>query len=84
VDAAGGLYIIDNQRIRKVSSGVITTVAGNGTAGYSGDNGPATSAEMSNPSDVAVDSAGALYIADSVNQRIRKVLNGVITTVAGN
>jgi NHL repeat len=52
---------------------VITTVAGNGTAGYSGDNGPATSAELNSPSGVAVDSAGNLYIADLANERIRKV-----------
>jgi uncharacterized protein (TIGR03437 family) len=86
VDSAGNLYIDDalNQRIRKVSNGVVTTVAGNGTPGFSGDNGPATSAQLNNPSGVAVDSAGNLYIADQSNNRIRKVSNGVITTVAGN
>jgi uncharacterized protein (TIGR03437 family) len=86
LDAAGNLYIADsvNLRIRKVSNGVITTVAGNGTPGDSGDNGPATSAQLLEPYGVAVDAAGNLYIADSVNDRIRKVLNGVITTVAGN
>ncbi len=63
---------------------MITTVAGNGTPGFSGDNGPATSAQLYGPSAVAVDSAGNLYIADTVNNRIRKVSNGVITTVAGN
>jgi len=62
---------------------VITTVAGNGTEGFSGDNGPATSAQLNNPGGVAVDSAGNLYIADSGNVRVRKVSNGVITTVAG-
>ena len=71
-------------RVRKVSNDVITTVAGNGTRGFSGDNGPATSAQLYGPSGVAVDSAGNLYIADSGNNRIRKVSNGVITTVAGN
>jgi uncharacterized protein (TIGR03437 family) len=83
VDSAGNLYIVDqfNYRIRKVSGGVITTVAGNGTHGFSGDNGPATSAQLSSPSGIAVDSAGNLYIVD--NLRIRKVSNGVITTVAG-
>jgi uncharacterized protein (TIGR03437 family) len=86
VDSAGNLYIADahNNRIRKVSNGVITTVAGNGTQGYSGDNGPAVSAQLHTPNRVAVDSAGNLYIADTDNQRIRKVANGVITTVGGN
>jgi uncharacterized protein (TIGR03437 family) len=86
VDSAGNLYIADwqNNRIRKVSNGVIATVAGNGTQGFSGDNGPATSAQLNYPAGVAVDSAGNLYIADEVNNRIRKVTNGVITTVAGN
>jgi hypothetical protein len=73
-----------NNRIRRVSNGVITTVAGNGAPGFSGDNGPATSAQLYQPMGVAVDSAGNLYIADTYNQRIRKVSNGVITTVAGN
>jgi len=86
VDSAGSLYIADtgNHRIRKVSGGVITTVAGNGTLGFSGDNGPATSAQLDYPGGVAVDSAGNLYIADSYNFRIRKVSGGVITTVAGS
>ncbi len=88
VDGSGNLYIADraNQRIRKVAAGgTITTVAGNGTAGFSGDNGPATSASLSNPYGVAVDSSGNLYIADSSNQRIRKVAaGGTITTVAGS
>ncbi len=85
VDSGGNLYIADynNSRIRKVSNGVITTVAGNGTLGYSGDNGPAASAQLSSPQGVAVDSAGNLYIADVGNNRIRNVANGVITTVAG-
>ena len=86
VDSAGNLYIADNgnSRIRKVSNGVITTVAGNGTLGFSGDNGPATSAQLNRPFGVAVDSAGDLYIADAGNNRIRKISNGVITTVAGS
>jgi hypothetical protein len=90
VDAAGNLYIADanNYRVRKVdaTTGVITTVAGNGTAGYSGDGGAATGAELNVTTDVAVDVAGNLYIADFVNSRIRKVdaTMGVITTVAGN
>ncbi len=85
-DTAGNLYIADagNNRIRKVSNGVITTVAGNGTAGFSGDSGPATGAKLNGPTGVAVDAAGILYIADTGNYRVRKVSNGVITTVAGN
>jgi len=83
VDSAGNLYIADyqNNRIRKVSGGIITTVAGNGLAGFSGDGGPATKASLYLPGGVAVDSAGNLYIADL---RIRKVSGGTITTVAGN
>jgi uncharacterized protein (TIGR03437 family) len=86
VDSAGNLYIADpdNQRVRKVSNGVISTVAGNGTWGFSGDNGPATSAQLYQPVGIAVDSAGNLFVVDSFNHRIRKVSNGVITTVAGN
>jgi sugar lactone lactonase YvrE len=88
VDAAGNLFIADtyNNRIREVSaSGVITTVAGTGTSGYSGDGGPATSAQLAHPSGVAVDGAGNLFIVDTDNHRIRKVSTlGVITTVAGN
>lgn len=73
VDSAGNLYIADsgNNRVRKVSNGVITTVAGNGTAGFSGDNGLATSAQLSAPRGIAVDSAGNVYIADLNNNRIR-------------
>jgi uncharacterized protein (TIGR03437 family) len=86
VDSAGNLYIAStfDTRIRQVANGVITTLAGNGTAGFSGDNGPATSAQLFSPAGVAVDSAGNLYIADTNNHRVRKVANGVITTVAGN
>ena len=84
VDSAGNIYIADGNNIRKVSNGIITTVAGNGTQGFSGDNGPATSAELDGAVGVAADGAGNLYIADSGNNRIRKVSNGVITTVAGN
>ena len=86
VDSAGSLYVAEyhNQRVRKVSGGVITTLAGNGTPGFSGDNGPATSAQLLYPAGVAADSAGVLYIADCLNQRIRKVSNGVITTVVGD
>jgi uncharacterized protein (TIGR03437 family) len=87
VDAAGNLYIADwrNHRIRKVSSdGIITTVAGNGTSGASGDGGPAASAQLSYPVSVAVDASGNLFISDSGNSRIRKVSPaGIITSVAG-
>jgi large repetitive protein len=95
VDAGGNIYIADtaNQRIRKItlSTGKIDTVAGDGflsgdgTGGYSGDNGPATSAELNQPYAVAVDSAGDMYIPDSGNNRIRKVsTSGTITTYAGD
>jgi alpha-tubulin suppressor-like RCC1 family protein len=87
-DASGNLYVADAQhhRIRKVApSGVITTVAGTGTAGFSGDDGPATSAALNSPLGVAIDAAGNLFIADTNNHRIRKVdTTGTITTVAGN
>jgi sugar lactone lactonase YvrE len=87
VDAAGNLYIADtsNNRVRRVSvSGVITTVAGTGSPGFSGDGGPATNAQLASPSGVAVDAAGNLYIADNGNSRVRRVsVSGVITTVAG-
>ena len=85
-DTAGNVYFADtnNQSIREISKGVITTVAGNGTKGFSGDNGPATSAQLSYPGGVALDAAGNLYITDTANNRIREVSKGVITTVAGN
>jgi sugar lactone lactonase YvrE len=86
LDSAGNLFIADslNNRVRMVSHGVITTVAGNGTGGYAGDNGPAVEAELMFPSAVTIDSAGNLYIADQQNQRIRRVANGIISTVAGD
>ncbi len=86
VDSAGSLYMADRDgcRVRKLSGGKVSTVAGTGIAGYSGDNGPATSAQLLAPAGIAFDSAGAPYIADSGNLRIRRVFNGVITTVAGN
>jgi trimeric autotransporter adhesin len=88
VDSKGNLYIADtkNLRIRKVTTaGIINTVAGKGTSGYSGDGGPATLALLAAPSKVTVDSAGNLYIADLYNHRIRKVTaEGTISTVAGN
>jgi sugar lactone lactonase YvrE len=89
LDAAGNLYFADsgNARVRRVDAvtGIITTVAGNGTVGYGGDGGPATSGEFNLPCGVAVDAQGNLYIADNNNQRIRKVTPaGIVTTVAGN
>jgi uncharacterized protein (TIGR03437 family) len=87
VDTKGNVYIADseNNRIRMVTpGGIITTVAGNGTAGYSGDGGPAVAAQLSRPWAVVVDSAGDLYIADYNNSRIREVNTaGIITTIAG-
>ncbi len=88
VDAAGNLYIADqgNHRIRKVTpAGAISTLAGNGVPDFSGDGGPATMASLQFPSGVAVDRAGNLYIADTMNFRIRKVAtDATITTFAGN
>jgi sugar lactone lactonase YvrE len=88
VDAQGNLYIADrgNQRIRKVNAVTkqIATVAGDGTQGFSGDNGPATAAQLNNPSDVAVDVLGNIYIVDQTNNRIRRVnAGGIIETIAG-
>ncbi|MCI5190579.1 MAG: hypothetical protein D3905_12505, partial [Candidatus Electrothrix sp. AS4_5] len=93
MDQEGNIFIADtgNDRIRKVDgNGIITTVAGNSTnvydsAGYSGDNGPATEAKLNEPKGVAVDQIGNIFIADTGNRRIRKVdTAGIITTVAGN
>jgi trimeric autotransporter adhesin len=87
IDKAGNVYTVDNvnNRIRKVNSaGVITTMGGTGTAGYSGDSGPATAAQFSGPVGVAVDYSGNIYISDGYNNRIRKVNTaGMITTIAG-
>ncbi|MCA1683772.1 MAG: DUF11 domain-containing protein, partial [Actinobacteria bacterium] len=87
VDPVGNLYIADwgNNVIRKVDpSGIITTVAGTGVEGYNGDGIPATTAQLHHPSDMAVDAYGNLYIADTFNNRIRKVdQSGIISTVAG-
>ncbi|WP_026310958.1 serine/threonine-protein kinase [Parafrankia elaeagni] len=82
----GEVYIADygNNRVRKVDpNGTITTIAGTGTEGYSGDNGPASAAQFTEPSSVAIDGSGSLYIADAGNDRIRRIApDGTITTIA--
>ncbi len=89
LDSQGNYYIADtyNNVIRKVtaSNGIITTIAGNNQTGYLGDGGPARQAELDNPEGVAVDAAGNVYIADTLNHVIRKVTasTGIITTIAG-
>ena len=87
VDRAGNLYIadIENHRVRRVDTfGRISTVAGVGRQGYSGDGGPATNAELSRPSGLAVSQSGTVYIADTNNRRVRRVdASGAITTVGG-
>jgi sugar lactone lactonase YvrE len=87
-DASGNLYIADtgNHRIRKVNaSGIITTIAGNGIQGFSGDEGQATNAELNYPRGIAFDASGNLYIADYNNERIRMVNTaGIISTFAGS
>src|SRR5277367_5421354 len=90
LDATANLYIADtgNHRIRKLSltTSIITTIAGTGTQGFSGDNGPATLAAIDSPTGLAVDIAGNLYLADTHNNRIREITasTGTITTIAGN
>ena len=85
-DRLGNLYLSDtgNHRIRKVSQGTVTTIAGTGVAGFSGDGGSALNAQLSFPYGLALDSAGNLYVADLGNQRVRRIgTDGVIATVAG-
>ena len=90
VDTAGNLFIADtnNNVIRRVdaNTGIITTAAGTGSSGFTGDGGPATAATLALPERVTIDSAGNLFIVDLVNNRIRRVdgASGVISTVAGN
>ena len=85
VDSQGNVYVADqaNNRVREISGATITTIAGTGTGGFSGDGGPATAAELNRPAGVAVDGAGDVYVADTNNQRIRRISAGTITTVAG-
>src|SRR5436853_432637 len=88
VDSSGNLYIADlgNERIRKIAAatGIISTVAGNGVLGFAGDGGAATNASLNSPASVAQDASGNLYIAEYVNNRIRKVdaATGIIRTEA--
>jgi len=90
VDSSGDIYIADtrNHCIRKIdtATGIINTIAGNGSAGYFGDGGPATAAKLNYPSDVAVDSSGNIYVADGQNNVVRKIdaITGKINTIAGN
>src|SRR5450432_3346010 len=87
VDAAGNIYLADelNNRVRKVdTNGVITTFAGTGTAGFSGDAGPAAQAQLSGPLGLCVAPSGDIYVNDQGNKRVRKISpSGTITTVAG-
>lgn len=85
-DLAGNVYIASSNVIRKVNTaGIISTFAGTGTAGFSGDGGAATAAKLNNPTGLVADAAGNIFIADNDNQRIRKVnTSGIISTVAGN
>ena len=88
VDGSGNIYISDynNNRIRKVNtSGIISTIAGTGSAGFGGDGGPATSAQLNHPGDMLVDVSGNLYFSDISNNRVRKVnSSGIISTIAGS
>ena len=88
VDSTGNVYIADtnNNRVRRVDAvtGVMTTIAGTGTQGFSGDNGPATAAELSYPEQLVVDAKGNIFVTDSFNNRVRRIdTAGNITTVAG-
>ena len=86
VDGSGNIFIADtnNNRVREVSGGIINTIAGNGTCCFSGDSGPATSAQLNNPRAVMVDGSGNVYITD-YNNRVREITSGgAIVTVAGN
>jgi len=84
LDSASNLYIADGNRIRKISGGNIATIAGGVNPGFAGDGGPATAALFNNPQGLTVDAAGNVYVADTFNQRVRKIAaNGIVTTVLG-
>ncbi len=87
-DASGNLIFSDNRnaRVRKITpAGIITTIAGTGVSGFSGDGGPATAAKLTIPGGLAFDAHHNLYVTDGFNARVRKIdTNGIITTVAGN
>src|SRR5260221_5720277 len=89
IDSAGNIYVgdVSNHQVHRIDAGTgaMTTVAGNGAAGFSGDGGPATSAALNSPTAMVFDPAGNLYISDSQNYRVRRVdaVTGIISTVAG-
>ena len=88
IDTANNIYVAEyyNHTVRKITTtGIITTIAGNGVPGYTGDGGPATAAQLNYPVKIALDNSGSLYIADRFNNAIRKInAAGVISTIAGN
>ncbi|MEK7432270.1 MAG: hypothetical protein AABZ74_03985, partial [Cyanobacteriota bacterium] len=85
IDKDNNFYILESHRIRKIDTkGIINTIAGNSSSGYTGDNGLAIISRLYNPSEMIIDNTGNIYISDSGNNRIRKIdVNGIITTIAG-
>jgi len=86
LDSDGRLYVADGNQVRRINAdGTMTTIAGTGRGGFSGDGGPATAADLHGPQSIAIDSAGDVFIADSQNNRVRRVdPRGIITTIAGS